>query len=239
MLSITAVAGRELWDADIAYGNLQSLKAMFKRTRKAKIEIDGKPKMVITNFPTSYIEYQELRPGDNVEVVAPPISVSLIEQRRMTMATRNTHKTVRPPAPSVGAASNPLAVMMQQLMAFQSSLQHPENRLSKSNKAAAPLALTYTGAGAVHSPASTSSISASSDDTLLLDESNPRADPAIAASPIDATVKAEPPAGTSPGTPRAGVAQSPIGAPPLPPRPQGACPSWRVSWRRHLRRNRK
>ena len=157
-----------------------------------------------------------MRPGDVLEVVAPPISVSLIEQRRMTMATRRSHKTVRPPAESMGAAGNPLSLMMQQLMSFHANIQQPAYRVSKS-KAAAPMALTYsaTGQPVVQSPVSTSSISAGSsmEDLVLQDEPNPQ----VEAARTPKTLIALSPIGAPPGTPKTAITESPTGTPPLPP----------------------
>ena len=157
-----------------------------------------------------------MRPGDVLEVVAPPISVSLIEQRRMTMATRRTHKTVRPSAESIGAAGNPLSLMMQQLMSFHANIQQPAYRVAKSN-AAAPMALTYsaTGQPVVQSPVSTSSISAGSsmEDLVLQDEANPQ----VEAARTPKTLIVLSPIGAPPGTPKTAITESPTGTPPLPP----------------------
>ena len=174
LLSIIAVAGRELWDADTAFAHLQNLKSRFKAQRKAKLEADGKPKSTIGHFPVSFYDFK-VASGMDYNAEAPPVSVSLIEQRRATMATRRSHKTVRASGQEqVGGAAGTTAIglLMQQLLGFQQQVhQRNPNRLSLGRS---PLALTFNGEPrGSPSPAATSTVPES--DIELRDDTQQRA----------------------------------------------------------------
>ena len=141
LLSIIAVAGRELWDAETSYAHLQNLKTRFKSQRKAKIEIEGRGKRIIDKFPVSFVDFRSIVDDVEYDAVLPPVSVSLIEQRRSIMATRRSHKAVRESGQEqqLAIAGSPVALLMQQLLGLQQQAQHP-NRLSHGRQ---PLQLTF------------------------------------------------------------------------------------------------
>ena len=96
LLSLISVAAKEVWDPETTNGNLQDFKSLFKVHRNAKVAVGGAWK-----GPKKYpCKAADLLLGSGIDYgseppIASPVSVSMIEQRRLSTAARSTHRSVR------------------------------------------------------------------------------------------------------------------------------------------------
>ena len=138
MLSMIAVAGGLTWSADESYSMLQEIKSILKIKRNAT-----RSEQTCKTFPMKCDELMKLHPGrysDDSPAVPSPISFQLIEERRLTMAARRSHKTLSrsPTMPSWGAAPQQNQFMAFMAQAFMNQHQ-PQARRS-----AEPLPIVFT-----------------------------------------------------------------------------------------------
>ena len=117
MLAIVSVAGRELWSPDVSHGYLVALKASMKLQRKVKANMEGHPRDIVSRFPVRVASFLEDNPVRfDYSPIDPPVSVSLIEQRKVTMAARKTHRSLRETTPPPASSEDPIATLMRTLM---------------------------------------------------------------------------------------------------------------------------
>ena len=95
LLSVVAVAGKELWSHDVTHMHLIALKQLFRSRRKAKILHEGEG-VVVKKFPLNASDWVAKQDcvGDYTPIAC-PISISLIAQRQSTMAARKSHTTLK------------------------------------------------------------------------------------------------------------------------------------------------
>ena len=117
LLSIIAVAGRELWSAEVWMQHLKALKTALRSRRSIVEQMEGKVQHLLKKFPVDVKDFLLAHPLPDYEPIDPPVSTSLIDERRLTMAARKSHWSLRIHKPSAPETSlSPIADLFGQLL---------------------------------------------------------------------------------------------------------------------------
>ena len=85
--------------------HLQALKASLRSRRSIVEQMEGKVQHLLKKFPVDVKDFLVAHPLSDYEPIDPPVSTSLIDERRLTMAARKSHWSWRIHKPSAPETS--------------------------------------------------------------------------------------------------------------------------------------